>query len=309
MIKLKDKYYIKIVPMRGDKVHRFEVTRRRIIGALAGLTLAMIGILGFTGFQVARAHFEEANLQSQASQQSAALQQIDRQTDQLRRQLQQIQRQNQQIQQLIGVHAPKPHPAVQNTSWVRTDASGIGSVEEHLDQLSAASAATTEQADTIRTLTFHVLNLRHVANLARARAIAEIPSIDPVDGAQIVGCFCYRTSPSVEFHEGVDLGADYGQTVRATAAGVVSFAGWDGSYGEKIVIDHGNGYQTWYAHLSRIDVTQGQNVFKSEPIALVGDTGFSTGPHLHYQVMHDGQAIDPAPFLSGVPSNVLASLP
>jgi murein DD-endopeptidase MepM/ murein hydrolase activator NlpD len=145
--------------------------------------------------------------------------------------------------------------------------------------------------------------------LTRARMLAEIPSIDPVDGAAVVGCFCYRTSPDTEFHPGVDLGADYGETVRAAAAGTVASADWDGGYGMKVDIDHGNGYHTWYAHLSRIDVKVGQYVRKGENIALVGSTGFSTGPHLHYQVMLNGKAIDPTPYLTGVPSQVLASLP
>jgi murein DD-endopeptidase MepM/ murein hydrolase activator NlpD len=87
-------------------------------------------------------------------------------------------------------------------------------------------------------------------------------------------------------------------------------AGWDdGGYGNKVDIDHGNGYHTWYAHLSRIDVRAGERVYKGESIAAVGSTGFSTGPHLHYQVMRNGTPVDPSPFLHGVPSNVLASLP
>jgi murein DD-endopeptidase MepM/ murein hydrolase activator NlpD len=140
--------------------------------------------------------------------------------------------------------------------------------------------------------------------------IAAIPSIDPVDGAEVVGCFCYRTYPDVEFHKGVDLGAGYGETVRAAAAGTVVAAGWDsGGYGIKVDIDHGNGYHTWYAHLSHADVAIGQHVYKGQSIAEVGSTGFSTGPHLHYQVMLNGSAVDPTPFLHGVPSNVLASLP
>jgi murein DD-endopeptidase MepM/ murein hydrolase activator NlpD len=153
-----------------------------------------------------------------------------------------------------------------------------------------------------------VLNLRHVRALTRERLLAFIPSIDPVDGAPVVGCFCWRTSPDVEFHKGVDLGADYGQTVRAAAAGTVAAAGWDGAYGLKVDIDHGNGYHTWYAHLSRIGVSVGQRVYKGETIAAVGATGFATGPHLHYQLMLNGTAIDPAPYLHGVPQSVLATL-
>jgi murein DD-endopeptidase MepM/ murein hydrolase activator NlpD len=139
--------------------------------------------------------------------------------------------------------------------------------------------------------------------------IAAIPSIDPVDGADVVGCFCYRSYPDSEFHQGVDLGADYGDNVRASAAGTVVANSYDGAYGIKVDIDHGNGYHTWYAHLSRADVSIGEHVYKGQSIGAVGATGFATGPHLHYQVMFQGQPIDPTPFLHGVPSNVLASLP
>jgi murein DD-endopeptidase MepM/ murein hydrolase activator NlpD len=130
-----------------------------------------------------------------------------------------------------------------------------------------------------------------------------------VTGAEVVGCFCYRTSPDTEFHEGVDLGADYGEAVHASAAGTVASADWDGGYGLKIDIDHGNGYHTWYAHLSKTEVHAGQYVHKGEEIGLVGSTGFSTGPHLHYQIMLNGTAVDPDPYLNGVPAKVLASLP
>jgi murein DD-endopeptidase MepM/ murein hydrolase activator NlpD len=97
--------------------------------------------------------------------------------------------------------------------------------------------------------------------------------------------------------------------VHATAAGTVASATWDGGFGLKVDIDHGNGYHTWYAHLSRASVNAGQRVTKGQLIALSGSSGSSTGPHLHYQLMHDGQPIDPQPFLRGVPENVIATLP
>jgi murein DD-endopeptidase MepM/ murein hydrolase activator NlpD len=154
-----------------------------------------------------------------------------------------------------------------------------------------------------------VLNLRRLASLTRDRLIAAIPSLAPVDGSLVAG-FGYRTSPWPEFHKGVDLAAEYGSQVRAAAAGTVVSAGWDsGGFGIKVDIDHGNGYHTWYAHLSRVEVTPGERIAKGQPIAFVGSTGESTGPHLHYQVMYAGNPIDPEPFLHGVPSNVLATLP
>jgi murein DD-endopeptidase MepM/ murein hydrolase activator NlpD len=153
-----------------------------------------------------------------------------------------------------------------------------------------------------------VLNLRRLASIARARTLAAIPSLNPVNGG-INAAFGWRTDPFPEFHKGLDLAADYGTPVRAAAAGIVASAGWEGEFGIKVDIDHGNGYHTWYCHLSRIAVSPGQRVFKGERIAAVGSTGESTGPHLHYQVMHDGVAIDPMPYLHGVPANVTATLP
>jgi murein DD-endopeptidase MepM/ murein hydrolase activator NlpD len=304
MIKLKERYYIKIVPARGETVHRFEITRKHVLGAAVILGASILGMIGFSSAMVLRTHAAE----SSARQQSAALVQIDRQTSQLRRQIQGVARQNREIQQLIGV---KPNDRLrQRTSAQRpAQTPDLSDVRANLNQLALASAATARESDSIRTLTMRVLNMRHIAYLARERALASIPSIDPVEGAQIVGCFCYRTYPDVEFHEGVDLGADTGQTIRATAAGTIVAAGWDGAYGQKIVVDHGNGYQTWYAHLSEIDVHVGQSVYKGQSIGLVGETGFATGPHVHYQVMLNGTPIDPTPFLTGVPANVLAALP
>jgi murein DD-endopeptidase MepM/ murein hydrolase activator NlpD len=153
-----------------------------------------------------------------------------------------------------------------------------------------------------------VLNLRRLASIARARTIAAIPSLNPVAGAVNAG-FGWRTVPFPEFHKGLDLGADYGTPVHAAAAGTIASAGWAGEFGIRVDIDHGNGYHTWYCHLSRIAVSAGQAVEKGETIAAVGSTGESTGPHLHYQVMHDGVAIDPEPYLRGVPANVMATLP
>jgi murein DD-endopeptidase MepM/ murein hydrolase activator NlpD len=294
MIKLKERYYIKIVPQRGETVHRFELTRRHIVSACIVLAVVLLGSFAFGAFQVWRAHAQVAALQSLTTQQNLKLMSIDKQTDAIRQQLQRVQRQNQQIQQLIGVKSP-----LQKTSAVR----------HSIDALASETAATAEQSNTLRRLTMRVLNLRHIQELARARMIAAIPSIDPVAGAEVVGCFCYRTSPDTEFHPGVDLSADYGEVVRASAAGTVSSADWDGGYGQKIDIDHGNGYHTWYAHLSKMEVTPGQYVHKGQEIGLVGSTGFSTGPHLHYQVMLNGTPVDPSPYLNGVPPKVLASLP
>ena len=96
------------------------------------------------------------------------------------------------------------------------------------------------------------------------------------------------------FHSGIDLLAAAGTPVRAAGAGTVAFAGWDsGGYGNLVVIDHTNGVSSWYAHLSRIDVTSGAAVTTATQVGLVGATGNATGPHLHFEVRLRGAVTDP----------------
>ena len=307
-MKINDRFYVKIVPQRGDTIHRFWVRRRHIAAACCALAIVVLGSLAFAGVQVVRARAQVANLRGQTELQQKALSAIDQQTQALRKELQHVQHQNQESRQLIGAPAPTHAPELQRTSWVRRGPA-LDAVAANVKALSSASSQITNESDRIKTLALRLLNLEHIHALQRAAMIAAIPSIDPVDGADVIGCFCYRSYPDTEFHQGVDLGADYGDTVRASAAGTIVANGYDGAYGIKVDIDHGNGYHSWYAHLSRADVSVGQHVYKGQTIGAVGATGFATGPHLHYQLMFQGQPIDPTPFLHGVPSNVLASLP
>jgi len=303
MFKLRERYFIKIVPHSGDVIHRFQLSRRQVVGVLATAAIVIAGSLAIGIAQLVRTGAEMAHLRSVASRQKAQLQRVDTKAAAIREQLQGVERENERIQQLIGVpgasQMPK-RPVLQKTSRM---------APSRFDVLAAQAAQTERDSERIDAQALRVLNLAHLATFARARMLAGIPSIDPVDGAPVVGCFCYRSAPSSEFHPGVDLGAQYGDVVRAAAAGTIASAGWDGGYGLKIDLDHGNGYHTWYAHLSRADVQPGQYVRKGQQIGLVGDTGFATGPHLHYQVMLNGSPVDPAPYLNGVPPKVLASLP
>lgn len=121
----------------------------------------------------------------------------------------------------------------------------------------------------------------------------------PSDGP-ITSSFGWRTHPILgyeRFHSGVDFGADYGSTIRAADRGTVIFAGWYGGYGDAVIIDHGNGITTLYGHGSELYASEGQTVERGQPIAAVGSTGLSTGPHLHFEVRQDGEPIDPMAYL------------
>jgi murein DD-endopeptidase MepM/ murein hydrolase activator NlpD len=121
------------------------------------------------------------------------------------------------------------------------------------------------------------------------------PTVGPVTSS-----FGWRMHPILgyeKFHAGIDFGADYGTLIYAADSGTVIFAGWYGGYGNAVIIDHGNRITTLYGHASELYVREGQAVQKGQPIASVGSTGFSTGPHLHFEVRSNGEPTDPAPFL------------
>ena len=98
-------------------------------------------------------------------------------------------------------------------------------------------------------------------------------------------------------HPGIDIGAEMGAPIHAAASGRVILAGYSGGYGNLIVIDHGNGLATAYAHQSRLGASVGQEVSQGDVIGYVGSTGFSTGPHLHFEVRVNGLPVDPMGYL------------
>ena len=100
------------------------------------------------------------------------------------------------------------------------------------------------------------------------------------------------------WHQGLDLSAPKGSPVWATAAGTVIRAEREGAWGRMVLIDHGNGYRTRYAHLKRIRVTRGERVVRGDTIGTVGESGRASGPHLHYEVLREGQPVDPRPYLN-----------
>lgn len=126
-----------------------------------------------------------------------------------------------------------------------------------------------------------------------------LPQLWPVDGV-LTSPFGYRHSPfgrQWKMHTGLDIGASWGTPILSTNDGLVSFSGWDQGHGYTVEIDHGHGVTTRYCHASRLLVDAGDLVSTGEVIALVGSTGMSTGPHLHYEILVDGEKVDPLPYL------------
>ena len=137
--------------------------------------------------------------------------------------------------------------------------------------------------------------------LAKAsRALGALPSRWPVRGP-VNSEFGRRTSPwlddFVEAHSGLDIGAPRGTPVTAPAAGTVVFAGGHAEYGVTLIIDHGNEIKTLYGHLTRVGVALDQKVERGQVVAFTGNTGRSSGPHLHYEIQVKGQAVNPRSYL------------
>lgn len=126
------------------------------------------------------------------------------------------------------------------------------------------------------------------------------PSIWPTAG-WLTSPFGGRRDPFTgggDFHAGLDIAADSGKPVRATADGTITEAGWSGNYGNMVLVGHRFGLSTRYGHMSRLAVTAGQTVRRGDLIGYVGSTGRSTSPHLHYEILLNGEAINPLRFLT-----------
>ncbi|MDN4175789.1 M23 family metallopeptidase [Nocardioides sp. SOB77] len=135
------------------------------------------------------------------------------------------------------------------------------------------------------------------AERAKARAAAQW--VAPMTTYDITATFGQSSSLWSTVHTGIDLAAPTGTAIVSTATGVVTFAGYDGSYGNKVVVTHSDGTETWYAHMDTIAVAAGQSVTAGGSVGTVGATGNVTGPHLHLEVRPGGgDPVDPTPALA-----------
>lgn len=132
------------------------------------------------------------------------------------------------------------------------------------------------------------------------QTVGRLPIANPEPGRTITSGFGVRTDPLIgkpALHSGIDFRVPIGQPARATASGIVTKAGWNGGYGRMVEVDHGHGFATRYAHLSSIGVKVGDRIEKGDELGLTGSSGRSTGPHLHYEIRRNGEAVNPLRFL------------
>ena len=173
------------------------------------------------------------------------------------------------------------------------------------------SSAPTEEAAVAPTTTQPVSSAPTQATTAPTEAPSRVEVknvvktteiVHPVDSGNYTSYFGYRTNPITQqyaFHTGLDIAVPLGTEVKAAYDGTVRKVGRDSRSGNYIILSHGGGTETFYCHCSKILASEGDAVNAGDCIALVGSTGWSTGPHLHFEIRKDGERMDPLPILNG----------
>lgn len=186
-------------------------------------------------------------------------------------------------------------------SAIMTSAAGQGGIEQQgmfANKLDIESGFFNLQDD-LQTQSQNLLFLQDYL-ITEENIKSAIPSGRPIEDGWVSSYFGKRIDPFTGkkvFHHGLDFAGKEGSNVIAVADGIVSWTGKRGGYGELVEIDHGNGYQTRYAHNKSLTVAIGDRIKKGQTIALMGSTGRSTGPHVHFEVLRDGKAVNPYNFV------------
>lgn len=179
----------------------------------------------------------------------------------------------------------------------------VKSKEKILENLDNNSNGSLDMAELKKQLAVTVNTVGDIKDyLSRQRDIYHsTPKGWPAEG-RITSPFGQREHPKSgedEFHTGMDIAAEPGTIVKATADGIVSFAGWSGGNGNLVVVEHGAGFSTLYGHNKMVDVRVGRKVKRGDTIGYMGSTGNSTGPHVHYEVWLEGRPQNPQKYIQG----------
>lgn len=282
-----------VLILRGDgaRVLRVNVPRRLPHLLAVVMLLFLLGAAALAhDWWVARQRLaQSAPLFDRLAEQQATIDGFHRRIAELRREVAGWRDLHARIWEPFGPElAPRGREAGIGGRTERTPAPESPSVSAELDLL---ARHVHEEGQSLRAL-------ERLISRAR-RALASLPSRWPVRG-RVNSEFGPRQSPwtqASEFHAGIDIGAAPGTPVRAPAAGTVSYAGWSGDSGLTVVVDHGNDIRTVYGHLSKVLVKPGSTVERGAALGLTGNTGRSSGPHLHYEILVRGQPVNPRAYL------------
>jgi len=276
-----------IVPHSKAKFIKFSFSTRSLILAcclmLAASVLSVIAI-GYTGSAVSR-RAQVVQLDEENKQLAATNQKLEQTIVEVQTRLDEFEERTARLALAAGMDSE-----YSGTGGLGVGTSRLGSGGTY-DRLREAPEGLSLQGNMIN----QALNGLEDMLLDRSKVLSSTPTIAPVRGIFTDG-FGRRKDPftgHTAFHRGLDISARRGTAVVSPADGIVVFAGRNGGLGKVVRISHGFGYTTVYGHLNKILVSSGEEVHRNQQIALLGSTGRSTGPHLHYEVHQDGRAVDP----------------
>lgn len=257
---------------------------------------AFIGFIFFIGFSFFIDSPEEKQLKKDLKTMKIQYKLLDKKIDQLSKVSKDLQQRDNNLYRVIFQAEPLPDYNswnYQNDKLINelSDKSSLKILKETSQKVDALSKQIYSQIE----------SYDEIVELLKTNEtkLKNIPAIQPIlnkDLTRIASGFGYRIDPiyhTRKMHTGMDFTAPIGTDIYATGNGTVTFAGWKQGYGNTIIIDHGFGYETLYAHLKNIKVKERQKINRTDIIGTVGNTGKSTGPHLHYEVFFKGQHVDP----------------
>lgn len=292
-------YTLMLVPHQDEAIVRLRVPIQAFKVAAAALGVVVLVAAGFTvkyHYTVNAAASEQSELmrlRELTQNQYAQLEQLAQKTATLQEDVGRLNQLDVEIRRMVDGEGAQVSRS--GGSRARYDGQGGVVAKPNADQLNTL-VEELQAAAKIREQSLLELKKKVAAHNAR---LAVTPSIWPTNG-DVTSRFGWRNSPfgwGNDWHPGIDIANSQGTAIMATADGQVVMSGWYGGYGKCVQIDHGNGIVTLYGHNSQLDVAVGQWVKKGEVIAYMGNTGASTGSHLHYEVRVNGTAVNPAKFL------------
>ena len=268
--------------------------RQTGIYILAGIVLGVLFLFLFLTFFPSP---REKQLQREKEALQSQLEVLNRQVDQMQIVMADLQQRDDNLYRVLFGAEPIPLSIRQGTQRKISYYEQIAQMTNN--QLSADLAMKVDVLE--KEIYVQAKSYDEVLEMAQNQEVRmeNIPAIQPVmnkDLKRVASGYGMRIDPVYhvrKFHQGMDFTAPTGTEVFATGNAKVSFVGWKQGYGNTVILDHGFGYQTLYAHLYKALVRKGQKVRRSDIIALVGNTGKSTGPHLHYEVRLNGRPVDP----------------
>ncbi|HEX3848480.1 MAG TPA: M23 family metallopeptidase [Steroidobacteraceae bacterium] len=298
------------VGRKSGRVKQFDLRHPLVIGAAVALVLAVIGGAFSIGVGLGSRH-GASNPINQLGSWSADLMRQQAQLEDLKRTLQEkvnalALRVGQMNANVIRVNALGKRLTrmanLENGEFDFTNPPPLGGAESADGQPAQIPNLTAMVDDLQGQLSSREQQLGVLENLILTRELNKqvYPEGRPVEEGWISSYFGHRTDPFTGYsavHKGVDFAGPEGTRVISVAAGLVTFAGERTGFGEMIEINHGNGLATRYCHNERLLVKQGDMVRKGQELALMGSTGRSTGPHLHFEVLKNGNQVDPLKFI------------